>query len=212
MSIDNAVKVGTFIGKLAAVADIVPTAILEAQSPAQTEAFIASNKTAEEYIATLRTEKPHWFKSAADNGAAIEAITAADEKHRMAKAAAGTSKIPPTLPARRAYVEKYGEADYRAMMIEYQGDHGMQRPGVNPRKKAKDAGTVVGGKVAMVDGKRVIVGGEVVKATSNPWSEHYSGKDAEQRRIAIIKSGTARAISLAKSAGTDLAGRKLRTA
>ncbi|MGY3441105.1 hypothetical protein [Bradyrhizobium sp. USDA 4473] len=48
------------------------------------------------------------------------------------------------------------------------------------------------------------------KGANNPWSTRYRGKDAERRRIEIIRTlGSAKAAALARAAGTDLAGRLL---
>ena len=52
-----------------------------------------------------------------------------------------------------------------------------------------------------------------VTPSTNPWSPNYKGKDAEAKRIRLIRTlGTKAAQGMAFAAGTDIAGRPLRNA
>jgi len=194
MSIDQAVELGKLQAKFAAVEGVQQPAVDQLNTPAEIDAFKASGLDADAYLKKLRAERPHLF-AALDPNAGVNADAAA-VKLAMQKAAFGKK---PTMEARGEYIAAYGLDDYNKNLIAWGGSASNLLRGYNPAKKNSNRETVK-------------VGGETIKGEGNPWSKNYKGKDAEARRIAIIKSGTQRAVSLAKAAGTDLAGRPLRTA
>jgi len=195
MTINSAVEHGKLVAKFAAIEGVQQSAIDQLNDPAEVAAFKASALDADAYLAKLKAERAHLFAPAVDPAVAEAAAAAAITKHEAAGLAFGPL---PTMQARGLYLQAHGLEDYKKTMAAWGASALNLVPGHDPLKKA-DEREIIPKK-----------GDAPVKRNDNPWSDAYSGKDAEARRLSILRNSTVRAASLAKSEGKMIDGRPLR--
>jgi hypothetical protein len=135
-------------------------------------------------------------------------IVERETKRDMAELAFGSK---PSLKARGAYISAYGLEIYHAELAAWGGSPGNLKAGSPPRaRRASPEREITADKKKTAKDNGGSNDGDTSKS-ENPWADNYKGtpEQAFERRLQIIRSGTQRASSLAKSARKTIDNRPL---